>query len=64
MESPQQLTSSRKGRIAEAGVPFIAIRKGWDAYIPTGDGAKADMVLIDAHGTPIRVQVKWGNLEG
>ena len=59
---PADLTSTRKGRIAEVGVMFVAIREGWDAYIPAGDGSKVDMVLIDPQGTAMRTQVKWGNL--
>ena len=58
---PADLTSTRKGRIAEVGVMFAAIRKGWDAYIPAGDGSKVDMVLIDPQGVAIRTQIKWGN---
>ena len=60
MELPE-LTSTRKGRIAEVGVMFVAIRQGWDAYIPAGDGSKVDMVLIDPSGKAVRAQVKWGN---
>ena len=57
---PHHLTSSQKGRIAEAGVALIAAKRGWDAYIPTGDGARVDMVLITTNRTPLRTQAKWG----
>ena len=41
---------------------LIAERIGWDAYVPTGDGARVDMVLIDREGRTLRTQVKWGSL--
>ena len=64
MDGNLHLTSSRKGRIAEAGVLLVAERIGWDAYLPTGDGARVDMVLIDGEGKTLRTQVKWGSLRG
>lgn len=62
MQNGADLTTSRKGRVAEAGIMFIAVRQGWDAYIPAGDGAKVDMVLVNPQGIALRTQVKWGKL--
>ena len=57
------LTTDRKGNIAEAAIALAAIKLGLDVYRPVGEGGRYDLIL-DAAGRLIRVQCKWAVKEG
>ena len=58
-----QLSTDRKGNIAEAAVALAATRLGIDVYRPIGEGGRYDMILHVEEGL-LRVQCKWAPREG
>jgi hypothetical protein len=58
-----EVTSSRKGAIAETAITAAAVRLGIDVYRPVVEGARADLVF-DTGRRVLKVQCKWGNLKG
>jgi hypothetical protein len=57
------LTSSRKGAIAEAEITAAVMRHGLDVLRPLSEGGRYDLV-IDTGGRLLRVQCKWATLRG
>lgn len=58
------LTPTRKGALAEAKIAAEATAVGLEVYSPLHDGARCDLILLDAAGRTIRVQCKSGHLDG
>ncbi len=57
------LTPGRKGAIAETAFAAHATRLGFDVYAPVAEGGRYDLVL-DTGPRLLRVQCKWGRLQG
>jgi hypothetical protein len=57
------LTAPRKGAIAEAQIAAEAIALGLDVYRPVSEGGRYDLI-IDTGRRLLRVQCKWGALQG
>lgn len=56
-----ELSTNRKGAIAEAEICAAAVRLGIDVYRPIVEHGRADLVF-GLHGRLLRVQCKWGAL--
>jgi transposase-like protein len=55
----QELTKSRKGRIAESAILFRLALHGLTPYGSPFDGDKTDWVVENAQGRTMKVQVRW-----
>jgi PD-(D/E)XK endonuclease len=58
-----ELSSQRKGAIAESAVIHHALRLGVDVYRPVSEGGRYDLVF-DTGPSLLRVQVKWAERTG
>jgi hypothetical protein len=58
-----ELTTDRKGAIAESAIAAAAIRLGIDVYRPLSDGGRYD-VIFDVGSRLLRVQWKWASRRG
>jgi hypothetical protein len=53
-----EMTSGRKGAVAEAAIAAEATRLGFDVYRPIADGGRYDLI-IDVGERLVRTQCKW-----
>jgi PD-(D/E)XK nuclease superfamily protein len=58
-----ELSTNRKGAIAETAITAAAVRLGIDVYRPVSDGGRYDLIL-DTGERLLRTQCKWANREG
>ena len=56
-----ELTSNRKGAIAEAAITKRAVELGVDVYRPAVEGGRYDLIFA-AGVRLIRVQCKWAQI--
>ena len=59
----RELSSTRKGAMAEASIAAAAIRLGYVVLRPLCEGGRYDLV-IDLGGLLLRVQCKWASRRG
>ncbi len=58
-----ELSTDRKGNIAEQAITLAALRHGVDVYRPAGEGGRYDLVFDTGTGL-LRVQCKWAPCRG
>jgi hypothetical protein len=58
-----QLSTNRKGAIAQAAITAAAVTLGIDVYRPVSDGGRYDLIL-DTGNRLLRTQCKWANRKG
>ncbi|MEA2291851.1 MAG: hypothetical protein QOF17_871 [Solirubrobacteraceae bacterium] len=58
-----EMTSGRKGAVAEAAIAAEATRLGFDVYRPIAEGGRYDLI-IDVGKRLLRTQCKWAMLHG
>jgi hypothetical protein len=59
-----EMTTNRKGAIAETAIAHHALRAGVDVYRPVAEGGRFDLVFAFPDGALARVQCKWAGREG
>lgn len=60
-DASPQLTTNRKGAIAETAIAHHATKLGIDVYRPYCEGGRYDL-MFDAGGVLVRVQCKWATV--
>ncbi len=55
------MSTSRKGRLAEAKAIAHLTQLGYDVFVPVGGNASCDLIIVLENEVPKRVEVKYCN---